>query len=121
MRIAVPAVRDAVAESLRLCTAVKLYEDDHGKITKRGSVPVTAEERAIDVIERCGADVLLCGALPPEEERELAASGVLLARSQDADVEAAVLSYLNAAIACDPSNECNYCGFRDECGKVRQQ
>ena len=115
MRIAIPVVEGWIGKELADCTAVRLYEDDHGKVTRQSVVTAEAGETARAVIERCGADVLLCGALAPEERRELALSGLLLAEAAADDPDEAVRAYLGTAIACDPSNNCNYCGVRDEC------
>lgn len=119
MRIAVPIIGDGLCAVSSACTAVTLYEDDHGRVTKRVVVPVAAGETALSVIERHGVDVLLCPAPPEAERRTLAASGLLLADAAAEDADGAVRAYLNAAIACDPSNDCNYCGFKDECALPR--
>ena len=119
MRIAIPVVGDDVSEGLTSCAAVKLYEDDHGTVTKRVVVPVGAGETALSVIVRHGVDVLLCGALSPEERRSLAAEGLLLAEASARNADDAVRAYLGAAVFCDPGNHCNYCGFKDACGLPR--
>lgn len=120
MRIAIPVVEGRIGKGLADCTAVRLYEDDHGKVVRQSVVPAEAGETARAVVERCGADVLLCGALAPEERRELALSGLLLADAASDDPDEAVRAYLGTAIACDPSNNCNYCGFKDECALPRE-
>ena len=119
MRIAVPVLNRRIGSGLADCTAVRFYEDDHGKVTRQSTVPVEAGETARALVERSGADVLLCGALAQEERRELALSGLLLAEAAADDPDEAVRAYLGTAIACDPSNNCNYCGVRDECAFPR--
>ena len=118
MRIAVPVNGEGVS-ALAACHAIRLFEDDHGRITRRSELAVEAGA-ALTALERCGADVLLCPALSDDERRALAEAGLLLAQAEASDAEAAVLAYLGAAVACDPSNNCNYCGFKDSCGRVKQ-
>lgn len=118
MRIAVPVNGERVS-TLAACHAIRLFEDDHGRITRRSEVAVEAGT-ALAALERCGADVLLCPKLTEDELRALADAGLLLAQAEGSDAEAAVLACLGAAVACDPSNNCNYCGFKDSCGRVKQ-
>ncbi len=120
MRIAIPVADGRVGRVLADCTVVRLYEDDHGKVVRQSAVPVEAGDTARAVVERSGADVLLCGPLAQEERRELALSGLLPAEAASDDPDEAVRAWLGTTIACDPSNNCNYCGFREECALPRQ-
>ncbi len=122
MRIAVPVRDEDVSTSLDACEALRLYEDDHGKITRQTAVPVTGEgfDAVLAALERSGADVVLCSALSEEERRALAAAGLLLAPDASGNAETAVRAYLDRAIACDPNNNCNYCGWKDECPSHHQ-
>lgn len=114
MRIAVPVNAEGVCVSPDACSAVRFYEDDHGRVTKRVTEPVARGE-ALALIEKRGVDVLLCGALAEPERMELAASGLLLAEAAAEAADDALRVYLGAAIACDPTNDCNYCGHKTEC------
>ena len=114
MRIAVPVTGDRVAQGLDGCDAVRFYEDDHGRVTRRVTEPV-ARGGALALIEKRGVDVLLCRGLAEAERMELAASGLLLAEAAEGAADDALRAYLGAAIACDPSNDCNYCGHKGEC------
>ncbi len=116
MRIAVPVYGEDISPSLGESEAVRLYEDDHGKIVRQTSEPTDCGfDALLALLERRGADVLLCAAPAPEEKRALAEAGLLLSTGASGNADAAVRAYLNAAIACDPNNTCNYCGHRDEC------
>ena len=114
MRIAVPVNGEGMCAPLGGCDAVRFYEDDHGRVTKRVTEPVARGE-ALPLIEKRGVDVLLCHALTKRERMELAASGLLLAEASVEAADDALRIYLGAAIACDPANNCNYCGHKGEC------
>ena len=114
MRIAVPIVGDEVCAGLDGCEAVRFYEDDHGRVTGRVTEP-TPPGQALMLIEKRGVDVLLCRSLTEAERAALAASGLLLAEASAANADDALRAYLGAAIACDPNNNCNYCGHKGEC------
>lgn len=113
MRIAIPVIGDEVSASFGACEGFRIYEDDHGRIVRQFFVP--SEGGALSTLERCGADVLVCGALGAEEKRTLAMSGVLLSPEASGSADEAALRYLGAAIAFDPANTCDYCGHRHEC------
>ncbi|MBR3560964.1 MAG: hypothetical protein IKN81_05480 [Oscillospiraceae bacterium] len=113
MRIAVPTDGEACVAALTSCEAIKLYEDDHGRIVRTSIVPVSGDAQR--AIERGGVDVLVCGELTAEERRALAEDGVLLTAGYRGSADACVRAYLGTAIACDPNNNCNYCGHKTEC------
>ena len=112
MRIAVSVIGEEVS-AFAVCEAIRLYEDDHGRITAQRVVPV--ERSPLHTLERSGADVLLCGALTGEERHMLAEEGVLFTADVQGSANAAARRYLGTAIVCDPSNNCNYCGHKTEC------
>ena len=118
MRIAIPAAGEAVSATLDACEAFHFYEDDHGKIVRQFRVPMEGSGLAavLALLERYGVDVVVCGALGAEEKRALASEGLLLAPGASGGADEAARAYLGQAIACDPSNTCNYCGHREECG-----
>ena len=113
MRIAIPVDGEEQVAALEQCEAIKLFEDDHGHIVRQSVMPV--EGNVLRTIERGGVDVLVCGELTDSERRALAEDGVLLAAGYGGSANAAVKAYLGTAIACDPSNNCNYCGHKSEC------
>ena len=117
MRIAIPVRGENVSASFGACEAFAFFEDDHGKILRQYRVPTEGAgfDAALSVLERYGVDVLVCGALEEEERRKLAASGLLLAAGASGSAEDAARRYLDGAIACDPDNDCNYCGHKDNC------
>ncbi len=117
MRIAVPIAGGAVSGRIGACEAFRFYEDDHGRIVRQYEEPVERPgfDAALALLERRGADVLLCGAPDEAERRALAAAGLLLATDASGGADEAVRAYLGRAIACDPDNDCNYCGHRTEC------
>lgn len=117
MRIAVPAAGETVSTSFGACEAIELFEDDHGRIVRRTRREMDARgfDAALALLERCGVDVVVCGALAEEERSALAQAGLLLAPGFSGGAEAAVRAYLGRAIACDPDNDCNYCGHKDAC------
>ncbi|MBE7008403.1 MAG: hypothetical protein E7422_04555 [Ruminococcaceae bacterium] len=117
MRIAVSVMGNEVSASLDNCEAFCFFEDDHGKILRQYSAPVegTGFDAALSTLERYGVDVLVCGALDKEERKRLAASGLLLSTDASGSAEDAARRYLGGAIACDPDNDCNYCGHKGEC------
>ena len=117
MRIAVPAAGGEVCASLGASEEIRFYEDDHGRIVRQYAETVEGGgfDAALALLERHGADVLLCGAPSDEERRTLALSGLLIAAGASGAADDAVRAYLSIAIACDPSNTCNYCGHKDEC------
>lgn len=112
MRIAVSVVGEEVS-AFGACEVIRLYEDDHGRITAQRDV--TVEGTPLRTLERSGADVLLCGALEEEERRTLAEDGVLFTADVHGSANAAVRRYLGTAIVCDPNNNCNYCGHKTDC------
>ena len=116
MRIAIPVDGVGAVAGLAGCTAVRFYEDDHGRVTRQYAESVTdGFDAALSAIERSGVDVVVCGPLTPEEKRALAINGLLLSPDASGDADEALHGYLSAAIACDPNNTCNYCGHKDEC------
>lgn len=122
MRIAVPVSGENVSASMAACEAIRFYEDDHGRIVRQSAeAPESAGfDAALALLERRGVDVLLCPPLLPEEKRALASAGLLLSPDAGGDADAAVRAYLGRAVACDPNNNCNYCGFREECDAERR-
>ena len=114
MRIAVPVRGDGLCAGLTECDAVRFYEDDHGRVTRRVTEPVAPGE-AQSLLERRGVDVLLIPAPTEEERAALAAEGLLLAEAAADAADDALRAYLGAAIACDPTNDCSYCGHKTEC------
>ena len=117
MRIAVPVAGEAVSVPFGACEAFCFYEDDHGRIVRRFRVPVEGGgfDAALQFLEGYGVDVVVCGELDAEERRALTSAGLLLAPGASGGADEAVRAYLGRAIACDPSNTCNYCGHRDAC------
>ncbi len=117
MRIAIPVAGENVSTEFGACEAIELFEDDHGKILRQTLVSMEGRgfEAALALLERCGADVVVCGELKPEEKHALASAGLLLAPDFSGGAETAVRAYLDRAIACDPDNDCNYCGHKDTC------
>lgn len=117
MRIAVPVTGEDAVAPVGACEAFCFFEDDHGKILRQYSAPVegTGFDAALSTLERYGVDVLVCGALDEEERKRLAASGLLLSTDASGSAEDAARRWLGGAIACDPDNDCNYCGHKDEC------
>ena len=117
MRIAVPVTGEDVSERFGACEALRFFEDDHGRITREFSAAMEMPgfDAALAVLERHGADVVLCGALTAEEKRALAMSGLLIAEGTRCTANEAVRAYLNATVVCDPNNTCNYCGHRENC------
>ena len=117
MRIAIPALDETVSTSFGKSEAFWVYEDDHGTVVKKYRVPIEGEgfDAALAALERHGADVLVCGELSANERATVAASGLLLSDGARGSTDAAALRYLGGAIACDPENNCNYCGHKHEC------
>lgn len=118
MRIAVPELHAAVSDSLAGSDGFRFFEDDHGRIVR--SFFVAAEHigdtrAAVEQLEQYGVDVLLCGELSGEEKLETAAAGIMLFPGYTGSSEKAVLSFLSGAIARDPNNKCNACGFQSSC------
>ena len=58
---------------------------------------------------------LVCGALPGDERLETAAAGILLFPTFSGTPEEAALAFLGGAVARDPNNKCNACGFQSSC------
>ncbi len=120
MRIAVPVTGEEISTPFGACEAFYLYEDDHGRLLRRTRVPTEGGgfDTALAALERCGADVVVCGTLDAEEKHALALAGLLLAPDASGGADEAVRAYLDRAIACDPDNDCNYCGHKDACDLV---
>lgn len=118
MRIAIPVTGDTVSASFDACEAFCFYEDDHGRVVRQFRAPIegSGADAALELLERYGVDVVVCGALSAEERRMLAMAGLLLSPDASGKADDAVRAYLGQAIACDPDNTCNYCAHRDECG-----
>ena len=117
MRIAVPVTGDEVCAELGGCETIRLFEDDHGRIVRHSDTMVEGggADAVLHALERCGADILLCASLTQEQRRALAENGLLFSEGAFGSAAAAVRVYLGAAIACDPNNNCNYCGHKTEC------
>ena len=107
MRIAVPVSNDRTAETLSGIEGFQFFEDDHGRIVRRFFVPRAGEGAA--------AAVAVCGALPGDERLETAAAGILLFPTFSGTPEEAALAFLGGAVARDPNNKCNACGFQSSC------
>lgn len=119
MRIAIPLRGTEISRGFSGCEAIRVCEDDHGRVFRQDTVyPESGAEGVFRCLERCGADVLLCGELTAEETERLARSGVLMATGASGDADAALRRYLDAAIVCDPNNTCRYCAHRSECGRT---
>lgn len=115
VRIAVTLDGENVSASVGACKAIRLYEDDHGRIVRRTPAAWKDGDTALAVLERCGADVVVCGAPKEDERRALAQSGLLLAPGYSGEADEAVRAWLGRTIACDPGNTCNYCGWKEQC------
>ena len=117
MRIAVPVKNGLVASSLTDSEGFQFFEDDHGTIVRRyfaarenGDVSA-----AVAQLEQYGVDALLCGPLSGEERLETAREGIMLFPTFSGAPEDAVLAFLGGAVARDPENKCNACGFQSSC------
>lgn len=117
MRIAVPVKNELVTAALSESDGFRFFEDDHGKIVR--SFFVTREGAdavaAVDQLEQYGVDALLSGALPGDERLALAREGIMLFPTFSGEAEAAALAFLSGAVARDPANKCNACGFQSAC------
>ena len=89
MRIAVPVSNDRTAETLSGIEGFQFFEDDHGRIVRRFFVPRAGEGAAAAV-----AQLFPTFSGTPEE---------------------AALAFLGGAVARDPNNKCNACGFQSSC------
>ena len=115
MRTAIPARDGAVCAPIGACEEIRFYEDDHGRIVRQYAEPAGGGfEAALALLERRSADVVLCGDLDDAERRALALSGLLIAPGHTGPADDAARAYLTQAIACDPDNNCNYCGHKTE-------
>ncbi|MCR5826307.1 MAG: hypothetical protein K6G54_07055 [Oscillospiraceae bacterium] len=114
MRIAVPIDPDGQCSDTEHCTALRFYEDDHGRVVRRTTETV-APGQTLARLERLGVDVLLCRPLPQARRAALAALGMLLSDTAEGPADDALRAFLGAAVVCDPTNDCNYCGHRDAC------
>lgn len=117
MRIAVPVQNDQTAASLAACDGFAFFEDDHGRIVRRFSIPREGAGAAAAVaqLETYGVDALVCGALPGDERLETATAGIMLFPTFSGAPEEAALAFLSGAVARDPNNHCNACGFQSAC------
>lgn len=118
MRIAVPVSRQTVADSLAHCDGFQFFEDDHGKITRSFFVAREGGDdpaAAVTQLEAYGIDALLCGELPGAERLETAREGIMLFPGFSGSPEDAALAFLSGAVARDPNNTCNACGFHSSC------
>lgn len=117
MRIAVPVVNETLTASPAESEGFRFYEDDHGRIVRSFFVPRegTGAEAAVGQLEQYGVDALLCTMPTGEEKLALAAAGIMLFPHYAGEAERAVLDFLSGAVARDPSNTCNACGFQSAC------
>ena len=118
MRIVVPVEQDTVSASLAHSEGFRFFEDDHGRIVRRFYAPLTASgdaAAAVDTLEEYGVDALICGALPGDERLLTATAGIMLFPGFSGGAEDAVLDFLSGAVARDPNNKCNACGFQTSC------
>ena len=117
MRIAVPVVNDSHTVTPAESEGFRFFEDDHGRIVRTFFVPRegTGAEAAVEQLEQYGVDALLCAMPAGEEKLALAAAGIMLFPHYSGDAERAVLDFLGGAVARDPSNTCNACGFQSAC------
>ena len=53
--------------------------------------------------------------MPGDERLETAAAGILLFPTFSGTPEEAALAFLGGAVARDPNNKCNACGFQSSC------
>lgn len=117
MRIAVSVRSDAVS-TLSACEGFRIFEDDHGHVIRSFFV---AAERAGDAagavaqLEEYGVDALLTSPLSGEERLLTARAGIMLFPTFDGAAEQAAQTFLGGAVARDPSNTCNACGFQASC------
>ena len=117
MRIAVPVQNGLTAASLSALEGFRFFEDDHGIIVRSFFVPCEGRDAsaAVAQLERYGVDALVCGPLPGDERLETSASGILLFPTFSGPPEDAARAFLSGAVAHDPNNKCNACGFRSSC------
>ena len=117
MRIAIPVKNGLVAVSLADSEGFQFFEDDHGAIVRRYFAAREGEgvPAAVAQLEQYGVDALLCGALPGEERLETAREGIMLFPTFSGTPEDAALAFLGGAVARDPENKCNACGFQSSC------
>ena len=117
MRIAVPVQGGQTADSLCRSEGFHFFEDDHGRIVRSFFVPRAggSSADAIAQLEQYGVDALVCGALPGDERLETAREGIMLFPTFSGAPEEAALAFLGGAVARDPNNHCNACGFQSAC------
>lgn len=117
MRIAIPVKNGLVAVSLADSEGFQFFEDDHGAIVRRYFAAREGEgvPAAVAQLEQYGVDALVCGALPGDERIETAAAGIMLFPTFSGAPEDAALAFLGGAVARDPENKCNACGFQSSC------
>lgn len=117
MRIAVPVINERVAATLSGSEGFRFFEDDHGRIVRSFLVEREGDgiDAAVGQLEQYGVDALLTGALSGDERLALAREGIMLFPTFSGTAEEAALAFLSGAVARDPSNTCNACGFQSSC------
>ncbi len=117
MRIAVPVLGGSVAASCTESEGFQFFEDDHGRLVRSFFVSREGSDTAsaVDRLEQYGVDALLCGGPSGDEKLALAAAGIMLFPHYSGEAERAVLDFLSGAVARDPNNKCNACGFQSAC------
>lgn len=117
MRIAIPVTGEVVSSPLGSAEGFQFYEDDHGKIVRQFLIPMEAPgtDAAVALLERCGIDALLCGAIDESERTAVSTAGLMLFPGYSGKADAAALHFLSGSIVSDPNNHCNACGFKGAC------
>ncbi len=113
MRIAIPVSHDQVSETLSSCEFLRFYEDDHGRILRQ--FDTGPGEDMLEALERRSVDALVCKSLEQEERAALLSSGIPVFPGYEGNVLSAAERFLSSAVASDPANTCNACGWRDQC------